>query len=179
MNHGDFSLKPFSGEAPRFSLKITGAIARRGPSLALHYELRGNLAAVALPEPGDQPARRPGLWEETCCEFFLAPQNSPGYWEFNLSPAGHWNVYGFQGYRQGMQEEPAFASLPFDVQSRGDSWRLILEVDLARIIPADQALEAAICAVIKGKNGGLTYWALSHPGPQADFHRRDSFIIEL
>ena len=26
---------------------------------------------------------------------------------------------------------------------------------------------------------GLTYWALTHPGAQADFHRRDSFQVEL
>ena len=65
--------------------------------------------------PADMPARRDRLWEETCFEFFLAVKNSPRYWEFNLSPAGHWNVYRFADYRQGMQEEPAFASLPFSV----------------------------------------------------------------
>ena len=36
-----------------------------------------------------------------------------------------------------------------------------------------------IAAVIKLAGGGLTYWALTHPGPQADFHRRDSFLVEL
>lgn len=37
----------------------------------------------------------------------------------------------------------------------------------------------AISIVIKPQNGEITYWALTHPGPQADFHRRDSFLIEL
>jgi hypothetical protein len=56
---------------------------------------------------------------------------------------------------------------------------LTLELDLSKFIPADQALEVAITAVIKPKDGDVTYWALSHSGSQADFHRRDSFIVEL
>jgi len=36
-----------------------------------------------------------------------------------------------------------------------------------------------IAAVIKLTGNGLTYWALAHPGPAADFHRRDSFLVEL
>jgi hypothetical protein len=47
------------------------------------------------------------------------------------------------------------------------------------IVPSEQKLEAAISAVIKLRNGKVTFWALTHPGPEADFHRRDSFIIEL
>ena len=38
---------------------------------------------------------------------------------------------------------------------------------------------AGIAAVIKLAGGELTYWALTHPGPAADFHRRDSFVVEL
>ena len=176
MNERKFALQPW---APRPGLKITGKIARRAETLTIHYELRGDLAAVAMPPPADVPARRHGLWEETCFEFFLGAKNSPQYWEFNLSPAGHWNVYQFAGYRQGRQEEAAFASLPFSVQRRPGSWLLTLKVDLAKIVPADQTLEAGISAVIQPPEGEATYWALSHPGPQPDFHRRDSFSVAL
>jgi len=176
MNEQKFALEPW---APRPDLKITGKIARRAETITIHYELRGELAAVALPPPADAPARRQGLWEETCFEFFLGAKNSPQYWEFNLSPAGHWNVYQFAGYRQGRQEEAAFASLPLRVQSRTDSFLLTLEVDLTKIVPADQALEVGISAVIKLSEGEATYWALSHTGPQADFHRRDGFSVAL
>ena len=179
MTPRSFTLKPFPGEAPRFPLEITGAIARRAHILALRYELRGDLAAVALPGSPDRPARRDGLWQETCFEFFLATRNSPQYWEFNLSPAGHWNVYAFQAYRRGMHEEPALAALPFTVLREAASLLLTLKVDVAGLIPPDQRLNIAIAAVIKSQDGALTYWALTHPGPQADFHRRDAFIIGL
>ncbi len=176
MKERKFALQPW---APRPDLKITGKIARRAQTLTIHYELRGELAAVALPPPVDAPARRHGLWEGTCFEFFLGAQNSPQYWEFNLSPAGHWNVYQFAGYRQGRQEEADFASLPFSVQRQPDSWLLTLVVDLARIVPADQALEVGISAVLKLAEGEAAYWALRHPGPQPDFHRRDGFSLAL
>ena len=132
-----------------------------------------------IPAPADLPARRPGLWEETCFEFFLGVKDAPRYWEFNLSPAGHWNVYRFAGYRQGMAEETALTSLPVNVRRRSDSLRLDLELDVEKIVAADQPLMVGIAAVIKLAAGGLTYWALIHPGPQADFHRRDSFLVEL
>jgi hypothetical protein len=176
MNERKFALQPW---APRPDLKIIGKIARRAQTIAIHYELRGELAVVEMPPPADVPARRHGLWEGTCFEFFLAVQGAPQYWEFNLSPAGHWNVYHFAGYRQGGQEEAAFASLPFRVRSRTDSWLLTLEVDLTKIIPPGQSLEIGISAVIKLREGEATCWALSHPGPRADFHRRDGFSVEL
>jgi hypothetical protein len=78
-----------------------------------------------------------------------------------------------------MQEEPAFTSMPFIVRTCSDSLRLSLELDLGKIIPAGQALEVAVSAVIKDRNGSITYWALTHPGPQPDFHKREGFAIEV
>jgi hypothetical protein len=178
-NDQSFALWPFSPLNPQMDLKIIGAIGRGQHRLRISYELRGQLAAVAIPAPGDLPARRHGLWEETCFEFFLAAKHSPRYWEFNLSPAGHWNVYRFAAYRQGVKEEMAFTSLPVSLRPEPDSVRLALDLNLDPIIPADQPLEVGIAAVIQLAGGGLTYWALTHGGPQPDFHRRDSFIVAL
>ena len=179
MNGQDFYLQPFSPSRPPLNFKITGQIARRSNQLAIRYDLRGDLSELMIPAPADVAARRHGLWEETCFEFFLGVKDSPQYWEFNLSPAGHWNVYRFAGYRQGMAEETALTSLPVNVRRRPDSLRLDLELDVEKIVAADQPLEVGIAAVIKLAGHGVTYWALTHPGPQADFHRRDSFLVEL
>jgi len=179
MSGRSFSLQPFPPIGPPLNFKITGHIARRPRQLAIRYDLRGDLAELMIPAPADMPARRAGLWEETCFEFFLGVKDSPRYWEFNLSPAGPWNVYRFDGYRQGMAEETAFAALPFDVKQQSDSLLLVLEMNIDKIVRADQPLEVAIAAVIQLAGGGLAYWALTHPGPQPDFHRRDSFLVEL
>jgi hypothetical protein len=178
MNGRSFSLKPFSVAGPGPEVEITGNIGRPANTLTIRYDLRGKLGELAIPA-ADLPARRHALWEETCFELFLGVKNSPPYWEFNLSPGGPWNVYRFAGYRQGRQEEKAVAALPFRVRRRGDSVRLTLELDLDAIVPADRALEVGIAAVLKLARGGVSYWALTHGGPQADFHRRDGFIIQL
>jgi hypothetical protein len=179
MNGQDFSLQPFSPVGPPPNLTITGHLARQAALLAIRYDLHGPLADLVIPGPAELPSRQHRLWEATCFELFLGVKDSPGYWEFNLSPAGDWNVYRFAGYRQGMTEESAFTSLPLSIRRRSDSLSIALEMEIVRIVGGDQPLAVALAAVIQSRDHGLTYWALTHPGPQADFHRRDSFLMEL
>lgn len=179
MNWQSFSLKPFLSTSILPELSITGSINRHSNNFAIHYALLGALSEVVIPVPADMRMRKNALWEETCFEFFLNVKNSSHYWEFNLSPSGHWNVYRFKAYRQGMQAESAFSSLPFSVQRHQDALQVSLRFDLDRIIAAKQALNIGISAVVKLINGKVTCWALTHPCLQADFHQRDSFIIEL
>lgn len=178
MNDQIFTLEPFSSTKPLSDLKITGSITRRANQLAIRYTLFDELKEVIIAPASDRPARKHELWKDTCFEFFLGIKDSQQYWEFNLSPAGHWNVYRFDGYRQGMQEETAFITLPFGVQNQADGLVVALDIDLDKIVSA-QAWEIAITSVIKHRDGEVTYWALTHRGAEADFHQRDSFIIEL
>ena len=174
-----FSLVPFTQNGPASGLKIAGKISRAAGRLGIHYALLGHLEQIVIPVPSDMPARQNALWKETCFEFFIAVKGSSRYWEFNLSPAGHWNVFRFAAYRNGMQEETAIGRLPFSVRRQPGALSLFLEFDLDRIIRSFQAVEAGISAVIQGKSGRTSYWALTHSDQQADFHRRDSFIVEL
>ena len=179
MNFRKFSLFPFMDAymAPR--LKIEGEISRHSGRLTVRYQLSGNLTEVVIPVPADMPARRNALWEETCFELFIAAGDSPRYLEFNLSPAGHWNVFRFAAYRREMQEDSAFGPLPFSVRHRPSALSLSLEIDSNRIFPSGVILDIGISAVVKYKSGETSYWALSHIGRQPDFHRRDSFAIGL
>ena len=179
MNGRSFSLQPFSPIGPPLTIKITGHIIRRPRQLAIRYDLHGPLASLMIPAPAAVPARRHGLWQETCFEFFLGVKDAPRYWEFNLSPAGHWNVYRFAGYRQGMAEETALTSLPCNVRRRRTCCGLPWNWKWRRIVAADQPLEVGIAAVIKLRGQRTDLLGLAHPGPEADFHRRDSFLVEL
>ncbi len=172
-----FILHPF--EPLEVHLELSGAIARFPHRLAIAYTLTGDLTTVEIAPPADQPQRRHQLWQHTCFEFFLGIPQLPRYWEFNLSPAGHWNSYRFDNYRQGMAEEGAFKTLPVHIQQQPDRFSLELEVDLAAIALADHPFDVAITAVIQDRTGEVRYWALTHPGAEADFHRRDSFVIQV
>ncbi|MEH2127076.1 DOMON-like domain-containing protein [Nostoc sp.] len=177
MNNQTFSLQPFPSTESFPHLKITGNISRNANQLTICYNLGDDLKEIAITPPSNAPSRKYELWKDTCFEFFLGIKDSARYWEFNLSPAGHWNVYRFEGYRQGMQEETAFEKLPFSVHNQADSLALALDVDLDKIVSAEQAIEIGITTVIKNIDGNVSYWALTHRGEEADFHLRDSFII--
>jgi hypothetical protein len=179
MNNQKFSLQSFASTESLDNFKIAGDIARNYNQLSISYKLEGDLKEVAINPPSNTPSRQHELWKETCFEFFIGIKNSPQYWEFNLSPVGHWNVYHFDGYRQGMQEEIAFTTLRFNVQNKTNSLTVVLDIDLDKIISVEQAIEMGITTVIKHINGEVTYWALTHVGAKANFHLRDSFIIEL
>jgi len=174
-----FLLKPFPGEGNPAGLAIGGSIARRADTLSVRYEVRGNLSKVELPAAAKAHRRQDRLWEETCLELFLGTADSGEYREFNLSPAGHWNVYRFDRYREGMREEPAFTSLPFAVRRNSETLLLTAEFGVGKIVPAGKDLVAAVAAVIKAIDGGKSHWALVHPASRPDFHRREGFALTL
>ena len=178
MNQQSFSLQPFPS-AEVVPVQITGNISRVHNQLTINYQLVGDLQEIVIAQPAETPARQHELWQNTCFEFFLGMKDSQRYWEFNLSPAGHWNIYQFDSYRQGMQEETAFNLLPFSVEHQSDIFLLSVNVDLDKIICSEQLIDVGITAVIKHKDGEVTYWALIHQGKEADFHIRESFIVEI
>ncbi len=170
---------PFPGEGNPAGVTIGGSIARRADALTVRYEVRGDLSKVSIPAAEAEPRRKDRLWEGTCLELFLGTAVSGRYWEFNLSPAGNWNVYRFPGYREGMREEPAIASLPFDVRRGPEALTLTAEFDIGKVVPARKDLAATVAAVIRTTDGGESHWALAHPSPRPDFHRRDGFVLIL
>lgn len=178
-----FSLRPFEKDGSLSGIECRGYVARRNDTLFVHYEITGSSPGIDIPEREQEPSRKKGLWENTCLELFVAVKDSDRYWEFNLSPSGDWNVFRFEHYRNErhadkLREEPLVTSLPFRTQRRSGSFLLDMEFDLGTLVREDQFLEIGIAAIIKC-NKDRTYRALTHCGPMPDFHRRDSFIIEL
>ncbi len=179
MRDRNFELKPFSQSEFLPDIYITGKVSRQDNNLIINYFLEGDLSILTIPSKGINPERQDELWQETCFEFFLTLPNSSNYWEFNLSPSGNWNVYHFDDYRQGIKEETAFQTLPFTIKQNNNNLKLHLTLDLEPIIPPEKDLAIGISTVIKTQSGNISYWALIHPQPEADFHSRDSFVINL
>ena len=179
MTEQPFSLTPFP--APNIpEITITGKVSRSSNLLTLHYSLAGEIEAVALPQASVTPCRKDELWKATCFEFFLAIQDQPGYWEFNMSPSGDWNVYHMDAYRRtGFREETSMQQLAFELHKELGAFTLHATVDLASMIQEAQSLEMGITAILQTRDGKETYWALTHAAPQADFHLRKSFVLML
>ena len=146
-----------------------------GAGLQLTYALTGDLQQLIVPD-SRQPARADGLWRATCFEIFLRAAGSAPYEEFNFAPSGEWAAYAFEGYRQGMKalEQPEAPR----IVCRPDAQRLEVEVQFQSTLLAEHDLRAALSAVLKHKDGKLSYWALAHPQGKPDFHDAVGFVAE-
>lgn len=174
-----FKLIPYpAGSLPK--IDISGEIIRSGNKFFMRFEVNGEIDRILLPAKSSTPSRTDDLWQATCFEFFIATPNQPEYWEFNMSPSGDWNVYKMDAYRRvGFREETAFTQLPFVLRETDNRLSLDISVDLSPILQPQQTVQVGITAIIQSTDGNESYWALAHPGTQADFHLRNSFILSV
>lgn len=182
-----YSLLPFnadigtSGDHP-LSLTVQVSVEFTPTALALTYELTGDIDAIEFSDMNPSPQRRDELWQRTCFECFIAPRHGTQYWEFNLSPSRDWNCYRFEDYRAGMTPERAWLTSPFQIDRQLVEPRRYLlncQMDLSHLLPQPVPLQLGVTMVIATKDGSLSYWALSHPAANADFHQRQSWLIAL
>jgi hypothetical protein len=174
-----FKLDLFPAEVSP-NIEITGFIERIENRISIRYAVGGDVKKIMFPPLSEFPSRKDELWKGACFEFFLAISGQPPYWEFNMSPSGDWNVYRMDAYRRvGFREEMAIAQLPFNFDNNGSKISLELSVDLSRLFHVSQPLQTSITAIVQTPEGQETYWALAHPGKEADFHLRESFSIHL
>jgi hypothetical protein len=162
-------LVPFGADPAAAPFRLEATAVRGGASLQLRYDLRGPLERLRLPPPAQAP----------CFEAFLAESGTEGYRELNLSPAGHWNLYRLDGYRQGLRPDPQIQALPFQVAMAAEHLQLALSLDLTPLDLAQAPLELALTAVLQHSDGSCSFLALTHPGAEADFHRREGFLLRL
>ena len=159
-------------------IDIIGEISRTENQLSIRYKVTGDIDQISLPPSSTSPSRKDGLWKATCFEFFIAIPDQPQYWEFNMSPSGDWNVYIMDEYRRvGFREEISIKQIQFEVWKEASEFFLNANVGLNPIIHHDDTLNVGITAVIQTKDKLESYWALAHPGLQADFHLREGFLI--
>lgn len=148
---------------------------RENGTVSLRYVLSGAIGDVAL-SPERPPARTDELWRTTCFEAFVSDGDG-GYVEINLAPSTAWAAYRFDGYRSGMA--PAEVSPPQVVATRApERFTLTADVKVGGL-SQDRPWLCGLTAVVEDGSGGVSYWALAHPGEKPDFHHPDSFVLEL
>jgi hypothetical protein len=174
-----FELCPFAGGTATPALQLGGEIRREGSRLLLRLRLAGAIEAVHLPAAVAAPSRQDGLWSTTCFECFWGVEGQGPYWELNLSPAGHWNLYRLDGYREGLRPEPGYDLPPHRLVRDATELTLHLDLPLPVALATAVPLQVGITSVIEERSGRLSYWALAHPGAEPDFHRRDAFLLRL
>ena len=115
--------------------------------------------------------------QHTCCEAFVA-EDGESYREFNFSPSGQWAAYRFTGYRERDAAFVVDAAPQISLTPLADGF--VLQAMLpAALLPAGQALQLGLTAVIEAADGSKHSWALAHCAAQPDFHVRQSFALTL
>jgi len=144
--------------------------------LELSYIVTGQIRSIRMPA-AVASTRGDGLWRHTCFEAFVRASPDAGYYELNFSPSGQWAAYQFSGYRNGMRIADEIAGVPIRVRSSSDSYTLQASLDLDRFtgLSRDRSWRLGLSAVIEDANGGMSYWALTHPPGKPDFHHADEF----
>lgn len=146
-------------------------------ALNLSYRVSAEPGVLCIPPFSSHPVFTDDLWQHTCFELFAAAEGSESYREFNFAPSGHWAAYAFSGYRQRVDWQVKRAP---QLQLARHASLLELTVELPLILlPEASCLKLSATAVLESVAGELTYWALNHAGERPDFHRRESFILEL
>ena len=132
--------------------------------------------AVLMP-PWRGGGRTDRLWEATCFELFLKPEEGQAYFEFNFAPTTEWAAYSFRGYRDGMEPLPA----PLDFCISAYPWAEVdlLSVDLDLGFLPEGKARIGICAVIQELSGRRSFWALAHGPGEPDFHNDACFVLEV
>ena len=156
-------------------LALEVELARCDGGFVLGYTLQGELGRLRLPDAGAAlPPQR--LWAHTCFELFLARERGSGYCEFNFSPSGQWAFYAFSAYRQPAPvPHPPAPCLRWHRAPTCLSLRVRLPPES---LPSGQgALRLGLAAVLEGKEGAFSWWALAHPSGQPDFHAPEGFAL--
>ncbi len=175
-----FQLTPFDPLPVECNLSVGGHIRRpNAETIQVHYQVTGDLNAVVIPQKANPPVRRDELWTTTCLELFIGAKKSSPYWEFNLCPNGDWNIYKLSDYRSNLTPDLAYQDLASAMHSGASHFELNVVCPIPVNLKTFPKLDVAICAVIQLKQGSISYWALSHGGAEADFHRRDGFVLSL
>ncbi len=157
-------------------MELAGSLVRRPSLLRMEFQLTGELSAIAIPFRAAQPKRRDKLWEATCFELFFTTAETSAYHEINLSPAGHWNLYRFEAYRQGMREE-SIDCLRLGILPNSDSLMIRMEIDLTPLCIENKVLHVGPCAILLSQEEQTpSYWATAHPGPRPDFHDQSAWL---
>ena len=147
-----------------------------GAWLQLRWRIEG--AAKVLLPPFTGRRRMDDLWQTTCCEMFVRPEDGTGYAEFNFSPSEAWAAYDFGAWRQGMAQRP----ISHDPVITPRPGRNLLIVDVALPLADLPPLPAALSltVVIEEAGGAKSFWAMAHGNPQRpDFHHPACFAASL
>ena len=165
-------LKPYS---KKNELTIEGILTLSSNKISLHFKITGVLKNYQFPQI-DKLKRANELWKATCFELFLANSKTKIYYEINISPTLHWNIYRLETYRAEPKELIVSSEPLIEIREDEESYEIDFELECKELNLAefDQYNLAVILLNIENER---EFWAVNLVGESPDFHDRGRFIF--
>lgn len=175
----NFFLHPFGPLDEASNMLVSGCVRRCQNRLSLWFHLTETETLHLPSHKNTSCLRKRELWKDSCFELFFSGSDSPVYWEVNLAPEGHWDVYRFQNYREGMVREERIQMPCSTIFQADGSFTLHCHLYLDNLGLENYPLCVGVSCVLRHRGNNLSYWALAHNQVQPDFHDRSAFRITL
>ncbi len=172
-----FSLTPYN-KATAPATEVLAELNQNEESVFISYRIQKGLPLVDLGSSTPHKERVLKLWEKTCFELFIKNEKD-SYVEFNFSPNFEWNCFYFAKKGDPLEEWTRMNRPATEILLSLDHYFLFAEIR-KELFPVGffdgtHELRCGISSVIKGPNGVLSYWALSHHDTRPNFHDFRSF----
>ena len=146
--------------------------------LFANYHLRGSLDNLIVRSKSGQPLFKDELWKATVFEIFLKKENAKQYYEWNLCPSTFYASYLFESYREPQPPSKISSGIPEVIHYHCSSSRLDFNVKIP--LPSEllecNEFKIQISAILDfDGQDEKEFFALKHPGDQADFHNQECF----
>ncbi|MCB2014055.1 MAG: DOMON-like domain-containing protein [Sphingobium sp.] len=152
---------------------IVSGTRGQGGFITIRYHVVGDISRIKIPAAADS-IRTDNLWETTCFELYTRDVGEQAYREYNFSPSTQWAAYSFAAYRDGMEPVDIWAPR-ISITVEKDA----LIQDVTFVSPRVAPQQVGASAVIEETDGRKSYWALTHPAGQPDFHHPDCFAYMI
>jgi hypothetical protein len=152
---------------------VSGEVTISQQRILMRFSWEDPLEIMQIPEREPELSRLHELWKSTCFEAFIQPEGLESYLELNLTPAGRWNAYSFQSYRN---PQPVKEALEVRlVRMLGSQNQIEGEFSF---IPKNQRFNCGLSAVIENQGGKIEYFSLAHLAAKPDFHDAKAFLTK-
>lgn len=162
------------------TFEFTAEVNQNASAFFVSFLLSGKIEEIDFGSPTPKKERIIKLWEKSCFELFIKNSRDE-YLEFNFSPRFEWNCFYFERKGNPLTELAKMESPETDILLSLEKFFLVAEIK-KDFFPENfltDHLSLGISAVLKTKDGQLSYWALCHKDTKPNFHHFDSFICKF
>lgn len=174
---------------------------RNDDLLTVSYEILGDLDKTVQPSAAAADQEPVPFWHTTQLKCFVALEDAPHYWEFQLQPDYNWvecfspqptsawdfqishnhdwSILRYDNYRLNPQRETNIHTVSYSLLSSPQALHTLLKIDLSKLSLTNRPLKIGLAAIAKLADKHTTYWALAYPQSGPDFHHPESFALPI